>query len=421
MEQKDNEKYDLYTEHIVPNTEKKAKKFITRCVFTIVFGAIFGLIAGLVMIIIFQKGKEMFTESPSEKVTLADVGETTTEDDIKVSVPDETDAQVTEPTATLDDELESELKDLNASYEALKAIANKVNTYSVTINKKSTSIVPAGLYNTNEAYGIVVAEGSEHYYILMDNSFINTATEYEVVFNSGSKADMEFVASDATTGFAIIRTLKEGIKDVKIAELGNSKNVAMGDFVVAVGELYGFADSMGCGMVTGASVTVSDTDSEFKIITTDIIGSASSFGVLSNTKGQIMGIITPNYNTGTSNLISAYAMEEVAGIIEKLMNRVKISYLGIRGLSVSYGKNSSGKDMMGIYVSSIESNSPAYYAGLQPGDIIVSVGKKKTTTMKQFMDALYAQTEGETTELKVKRKGREQYKEIVFQVTLGVE
>ena len=235
MEQKDNEKYDLYTEHIVPNTEKKAKKFISRAVFTIVFGAIFGIIAGLVMIIVVQKGRTFFEETPSESLTLAGIQETTTEDDIKVSVPDETDPAVTEPTVEWDDELESELKDLNASYEALKAIANKVNTYSVTINKKSTSIVPAGLYNTNEAYGIVVAEGTEHYYILMDNSFINTATEYEVVFNSGSKADMEFVASDATTGFAIVRTLKEGIKDVKIAELGNSKNVSMGDFVVAVG------------------------------------------------------------------------------------------------------------------------------------------------------------------------------------------
>ena len=420
MEQKDNEKYDLYTEHIVPNTEKKAKKFISRAVFTIVFGAIFGLIAGLVMIIVVQKGKVLFTETPSETVTLASVEETTTED-IKVSVPDETDEDVTAPTVEWDDEVESELKDLNASYEALKAIASKVNTYSVKINKKSTSIVPAGIYNANEAYGIVVAEGSEHYYILMDNSFINSATEYEVVFNSGSKADMEFVASDVTTGFAIIRTLKEGIKDVKIAELGNSKNVSAGDFIVAVGEIYGFADSMGCGMVTGSSVTVSDTDSEFKLITTDIIGSGSSFGVLANTKGQVTGIITPNYNTGTSNLISAYAMDEVATIIEKLMNGVKTSYLGIRGLSVSYGKNSNGKDMLGIYVSSIESNSPAYYAGLQPGDIIISVGKKKTTTMKQFMDSLYAQTEGEPTEIKVKRKGREQYKEIVFQVTLGVE
>ena len=178
---------------------------------------------------------------------------------------------------------------------------------------------------------------------------------------------------------------------------------------------------MGCGMVTGAGVAVSDTDSEFRLITTDIIGSATSFGVLANTKGQITGIITSNYNTGTANLISAYAMEEVAGIIEKLMNGVKTSYLGIRGLAVSYGKNSNGKDLMGIYVSSIESNSPAYYAGLQPGDIIISVGKKKTTTMNQFMEALYGQKEGETTEIKVKRKGREQYKEIVFQVALGVE
>ena len=113
--------------------------------------------------------------------------------------------------------------------------------------------------------------------------------------------------------------------------------------------------------------------------------------------------------------------KDAASKLDGSMIKKSSSYLGIRGLAVSYGKNSNGKDLMGIYVSSIESNSPAYYAGLQPGDIIISVGKKKTTTMNQFMEALYGQKEGETTEIKVKRKGREQYKEIVFQVALGVE
>lgn len=423
MEQKDNDKYDLYTEHIVPNTDKKARKIISRFVYTMVFGVIFGIIAGLVMIIVFQKGKAFFMEEePTETIKLGNNNETTTEDDnIKVSVPDETKQPETKPTIVWDEELQSQLENLNSSYDVLKAIADKVNTYSVTIKKISTNIVPTGLYNTNEAYGIVVAEGSEYYYILTDNTFINSATEYEVEFYSGQTAKLEFVADDATTGFAIIKARKEGLSGVKLAELANSNSVAMGDIVVAVGELYGFANSMGWGMVTGANVPVSDTDSEFKIISTNIIGSATSFGVVANTNGLITGIITSNYNTGTSNHISAYAIDDVANIIEKLMNGVKTSYLGIRGTVVIYGKNSNGKDMKGIYVSSIENNSPAYYAGLQPGDIIVSLGKNKTTTMTQFMNALYVEKEGVSTELKVKRKGREQYKEIVFQVVLGVE
>lgn len=421
MEQKDNDKYDLYTEHIVPNTDKKAKKFITRCVYTMVFGMIFGIIAGLVMLIVIQNGKSFFQEEkPTESIKLGN-NEPDEDDNIKVSVPDKPSEEVTAPTIVWDEELESQLKDLNSGYDVLKAIANKVNTYSVIIKKINTNIVPTGLYNAFEAYGIVVAESSEYYYILTDNSFINTVTEYEVKFYSGETAKMEFVTSDTTTGFAIVRTHKDGLTDVKLAELGSSKSVAKGDLVVAVGELYGFADSMGWGMVTGANVTVSDTDSEFKIISTDIIGSSTSFGVIANTAGQVTGIITSNYNTGTSNHISAYAIDEVTNIIEKLMNGDKASYLGIRGTVVIYGKNSNGKDMTGIYVSSIENNSPAYYAGLQPGDIIVSLGKHKTTTMTQFMNSLYVAKDGVSTELKVKRKGREQYKEIVFQVVLGVE
>lgn len=422
MGENNNDKYDLYTEHIVPNIEKKAKKLITRGVYTLVFAAIFGLIAGLVMIIVVQKGKMFFSQEPTETVKLGANDDTDESEDIKVSVPDESDKEEpTKPVLEWDEELESQLNNLNSGYEVLKVIANKVNTYSATIKKKNNSIVPTGLSNSNQAYGIVVAESVEHFYILTDNSFINMATEYEVEYYNGGKADMEFVASDATTGFAIVRTLKNGLDNIKIASLGKSSNLSKGDLVVAVGELYGFPDSMGYGMITGANVAVSDTDSEFMLIATDIIGSPSSFGVISNTRGNVIGIITTNYNTGTSNHISAYAIDEVTGIIEKLMNGKKASYLGIRGISVIYGKDSKGNDLTGIYVSSIEVNSPAYYAGLQPGDIITSVGKKKTATMDIYMEALYAQKQDSATEIRVKRKGREQYKEIVFQVVLGVE
>ena len=103
------------------------------------------------------------------------------------------------------------------------------------------------------------------------------------------------------------------------------------------------------------------------------------------------------------------------------MNGHKSSYLGVRGQEATealYGESSIPK---GIYITSVEINSPAYFAGMQPGDIITAIDNNSVVTMDQFMEALYAEAEGDTVEIKAKRKGREQYKEIVFNLTLGVE
>lgn len=426
MEQKDKkEKYDLYTEHIVPNTSSSTKKIIKKAIYTVLFGALFGVIAGGVMLLVFAGGHNEPESSEKPPVTLGNQkndenDEIASGEDVTVSVSDDNEP-TTEAIPEWDEELLSQLQIIDENYAVIKAIGARVQGYSVKVYKPSDGTQATGFYNVNEAFGLVVAEDEEHYYILTDKSFVSGNGDCHVMYRCGVSKPAEFIAADTTTGFSIVRTVKEGLTDVNIAVLGNSDAVGVGDIVVAVGELYGFVDSMGYGMITGANVKVSDTDSEFKIITTDIIGSANSFGVISNINGAVTGIITTNYNTGTSNHVAAYSIDAVAGIIEKLMNGQKCSYLGIRGLAVSEGIFSDKNKPQGIYISSIEINSPAYYAGVQPGDVITSIENSSITTMEEFMDALYNKSEGATTEIKVKRKGREQYKEIVFTLTLGVE
>ncbi len=425
MEQKEKkEKYDLYTEHIVPNTSSSTKKIFKKAIYTVLFGALFGVVAGGVMLLVFSGGNNESESSGKPPVTLGsqknDDNENSAGEDVTVSVSDENEP-TTEAIPEWDEELLNQLQVINENYAVIKAIGAKVQGYSVKVYKPSDGTQSTGFYNANEAFGLVVAEDDNHYYILTDKSFVSGTGDCHVMYGCGVSKTAEFIAADTTTGFSVVRTAKEGLTDVKIAVLGNSDATGVGDIVVAVGELYGFVDSMGYGIITGANVTVSDTDSGFKIITTDIVGSANSFGVVSNINGDIIGIITTNYNTGTSNHVAAYSINAVTGIIEKLMNGQKSSYLGIRGQAVSEGVFSDENMPQGIYISSIEINSPAYYAGVQPGDIITSIENTSITTMEDFMNALYNKSEGTTTELKVKRKGREQYKEIVFTVTLGVE
>ena len=415
MDNKDKkEKYDLYTEHIVPDNTA-AKKVLKKVLYTVLFGALFGVVAGGVITLMLMGRND---ENGKNPITLGNQIGNNGGQNVTVSVPEGTQGEV-ETTPVWDEEFISQIEELNNNYAVIKAVASKVSSYTVKVYKPSDGSQSTGFYNANEAFGLVVAEDDVHYYILTDKAFVN-GKECYVQYPDGVSAIAEFIEADTTTGFAIVRTLKEGVTG-NVAVLGSSTAIREGDLVVAVGELYGFVDSIGSGMVTGANVTVSDTDSAFKIITTDIVGSGNSFGVIANMNGAVTGIITTNYNTGTSNHVAAYAIDDVAQIIEKLMNGNRCSYFGIRGQNAKEAVFTDDNVPEGIFITSVEINSPAYFAGVQPGDIITSIENSKIKNMNDFMEALYNKDEGSTVEMKAKRKGRDQYKEIVFTVTLGVE
>lgn len=424
MEQNNNEKYDLYTEHIVPDTGEKIKRGLKKGAMVAVMAIFFGLVAGLVMIIVYHKGIDMISEPTKEEVKLPnDYYDNNTGEDVTVSVPEYTEEEATtQQILEWDEHINDRLSSLNESYGALRAVAARVNEYAVTVTKESDTVsLQSDYYNVNESFGLVMAEDSTYYYILTDAFFVNDRLPLKVQYSGRVSIDAEYVQSDKTTGLAVIRTFKEGLSDVKIAALGNSDLINKGDIVVAVGELYGFTNSMGYGIVTGSGYTISDTDTEFTMISTDIVGSESSFGVIANLNGEVVGIITTNYNSGSSNHVMAYSIQELTNTIERLMNGKVTTYFGIKGQAVTNSMADNAGYPKGIYVTSVETNSPAYYAGIQPGDVITAVNNNKIYSMDKFKQVLFALKENTTVDIAVQRKGRGQYKEIVFSAVLGVE
>jgi S1-C subfamily serine protease len=117
-------------------------------------------------------------------------------------------------------------------------------------------------------------------------------------------------------------------------------------------------------------------------------------------------------------MTAAMAISDYKNILEKMSNGVAYPYFGMKGQEVSAAMNSSGMPL-GVYVVEVNADSPAYNAGIQSGDIITSMGGKTIVTMKDFQIQLEKSSTGQVVPVTVSRSGREEFKKIQFQVTIG--
>ena len=441
------EPYDLYTEHIVADPWEKCKRLIKRGLFLLGMAVIFGLIAGLVMIIVYRTGNRMIdhneadqtayyaeTETELEPDTAntvpatepASPEESTTREDISLSVEEMT-TPVPEEKPSADEvqsaEDDEKLLELEADYETLKQIVAKVNRSMVTVTVTTEGIdwFSMTYQNINEEYGLVIANQDAGCYIVTDYDLVKGMDEILVTFPSGKELSAVLLAGDETTGLAVILTARVDEGDAIAATLAGSGSIGQGDFVIAVGKIYGFAGSMGYGIATSTSNYVNDTDSTYQLLNTNIIGAQNSAGVLANLKGEIVGLITTAYNSDSSYMVTGYAMSGVKQLVENLSNSHETAYFGIKGQDVTPAIAETYDLPGGVYVAAVESNSPAYKAGLQSGDVITALDGTEISSMAEFTSIMSSHSVGDTMTVVISRKGRETYKDIEFSVALGVE
>ncbi len=434
----EDKKYDLYTEHIVSGTGRKIKRVLKKMLLVLAMAVFFGLVAGLVMIIVYRAGNRFFPEqSKRPEVTLPSAvvdkpTETETESEDEVTTPHETVTIPAEPETTSEPETEPPsdedetipgIEDIKVMHEAYKAVVSKVGSSLVTV---TVSEVGEGWFSAyqNVSYesGLLVAADSDWFYILTDYRVTSGGAELSVAYSGGAVKNAELVMGDPTTGMAVIRTGIVDDESVRTASFGNSASVTQGDALIAMGKIYGYTGTVGYGIAAGVGSRVSDTDSEFLLINTDIAADSSVSGVLCNLSGEVVGIITAGYNSsGSGNFVSAYAVSGIRRQIENLINARQKAYLGIKGQTVTAAIQQLHGIPEGVYLSAVEVNSPAYSAGIQTGDVITAIGRENVTDMSSFMEAMSKYAPADTVEIKVKRKGRDSYKEIVFRVALGVQ
>ncbi|MBS6452996.1 MAG: PDZ domain-containing protein [Butyrivibrio sp.] len=423
MSDKKNDNYDLYTEHIVKEPWKNSKRILKKGALLVAMAVFFGLVAGLVMIIVYKTGKNYLDDNKAamnETISSTDGSESKETDPEDTTVPPIEEITTEIPsTVPIDNE---KLNDYMGYYKALKSVADKagLSVVTVTAARQGVDFFNSTYQNIADEYGIVISSDSTGYYILTEYSLVKNSENIQVTYYDKTVDTAEFVAGDTTTDMAVIKTGSLNTAVVPV-QFGNSDAVLKGDLLVATGKLYGFNGTIGYGIATGVNNSVNDTDSIYRLINTDISGTATSNGVILNLHGEVVGIITMAYNSDNTNFITAYAINDVRNLMQNLVNKKSMPYLGIKGQTVTDEIAATNKIPKGIYISAVETNSPAYKSGIQSGDVITRINGTEINNMESFMMQLEKNNPGDNVNVTIKRRGREDYKEIEFNLVLGVE
>lgn len=423
MSDKKNDNYDLYTEHIVKEPWKNSKRILKKGASLVAMAVFFGLVAGLVMIIVYKTGKNYLDDNKAamnETTSSTDGSESKETDPEDTTVPPIEEITTEIPsTVPIDNE---KLNDYMGYYKALKSVADKagLSVVTVTAARQGVDFFNSTYQNIADEYGIVISSDSTGYYILTEYSLVKNSENIQVTYYDKTVDTAEFVAGDTTTDMAVIKTGSLNTAVVPV-QFGNSDAVLKGDLLVATGKLYGFNGTIGYGIATGVNNSVNDTDSIYRLINTDISGTATSNGVILNLHGEVVGIITMAYNSDNTNFITAYAINDVRNLMQNLVNKKRMPYLGIKGQTVTDEIAATNKIPKGIYISAVETNSPAYKSGIQSGDVITQINGTGINNMESLMIQLEKNNPGDNVNVTIKRRGREDYKEIEFNLVLGVE
>lgn len=283
--------------------------------------------------------------------------------------------------------------------------------------------------------GIILAQSDTELLIVTNEHVVADADSLSVQFADGNSVEAYTKGTDVDADLAIVSIPLENISNetlsaIKIATLGDSDAVEVGDGAIAIGNALGYGQSVTTGVISATNREVSsDSDTTKVLLQTDAaINPGNSGGALLNMKGEVIGINELKYSSDdVEGMGFAIPITSASDIINDLMNqetRTKVEegkqgYLGIAGVTVSSEASEVYGIPEGVKISSLEEDGAAEKAGLEEGDIIVKIDGKKVTSIEDLTGALEYYAEGDKATLTVKYADGREYKEKEVEVTLG--
>lgn len=300
-------------------------------------------------------------------------------------------------------------------------IVDTVGPAVVGITNKSAANYYGGFYgqsgsSESSGSGVIISRDG---YIVTNNHVVENAMEITVILNTNETYTAKIIGTDPRTDLAV---LKIDASELPFAVMGNSSDLRVGETAIAIGNPLGqeFAGTTTQGIISGLNRSVTIDNTQLNLIQTDAaINPGNSGGALVNAYGQLIGINTAKISSSSlEGLGFAIPIDEAKPIIKDLIDNGYVKgrpVIGIGGRAVTEEDARAYNLKVGVYVSSMTPNSPAYMAGVKIGDIIVECNGKKVTTVDEINDIKNKFQPGDTLEIKVHRQGS--YKTI--QVILG--
>lgn len=316
----------------------------------------------------------------------------------------------------------------NSEYDSIADIADDVGHSVVTIVTTVAAQDPTGImgesYGEALGSGVIIGEEGDELYIATNFHVINGATDVKVLMGSDEtvSATAYYKGSDSGNDLAVIYVKKSDLdektlKELKIATLGDSDSLKVGDLAIAIGSPIdkSYSNTVTAGIISGLERSVSFKDEATGLVNTLIllqtdaaINPGNSGGALVNGRGEIIGINDAKIvSSDVEGMGFAIPISTAKPVLEELINHGKViqPYLGITGsgidaaseFAVTYGMFS------GVYVQTVVEGLSADQAGMKADDVIIEFNGTKIDTFKDLTDALHACEIGQTVKVKVVR------------------
>lgn len=299
----------------------------------------------------------------------------------------------------------------------ISTIAQEVGPSIVSIiNDQVVQTVIGDYKQSGLGSGVIFKEDEEKVYMITNAHVVEGATSLTVNFLGNYKVKAELVGMDKLTDIAVVAVNKvdipkEAAADIKVAPLGNSDELKVGEMAIAIGtpidEAYN--NTVTVGVVSALNRKISVPDKELNLIQTDAaINPGNSGGALVGPTGEVMGINTIKLvESGVEGMGFAIPINDVKPIVDEIMQegRVKRPVLGISGQNMIESLGQTYEIPVGIFVANVMPGSSADIAGIKPKDIILEFDGQKVTTMEELKPLLQAKKIGDVVKVRLIRGG----------------
>lgn len=308
---------------------------------------------------------------------------------------------------------------------------------TMTVEQNNFFGMPQTYQAQSSGSGIIVGQNDTELLIATNNHVVSGATDMKVTFTDSTQVAAAVKGTDSATDLAIIAVKLSDIPSdtmskIKVATLGNSDNVKVGQQVIAIGNALGYGQSLTVGYISALDREITDENGiQHTYIQTDAaINPGNSGGALLDLNGNVIGInAAKNASTEIEGMGFAIPISKAQEILNNLMTKKTREavdesaqgYLGIQGTNIDANASKEYGMPVGIYVYKIVEGGAAANSDLKEKDIITKFDGQSVTNMEELKQMLTYYEGGSTVSLTVQSLVNGSYVEHEVQITLGTK
>ncbi len=404
-----------------PEKKNDTRKTGSRVAAIVVAALLFGVVAGLTMF-----GVNSIANSISGRTTtIARTQTSTTQEDVSVSHADTSAVPATSAVAV-------DVSDIVEN--AMPSIVAIDNTMVI---QQQTWFGRSQEYEASASgSGIIVGQNDDELLIATNNHVVESSKDITVTFIDDSQVPAAVKGTDSDMDLAVIAVAlsdidPETLSQIKVATIGNSDDLRVGEGVIAIGNALGYGQSVTVGVISAIDREVMTDDGiTGNLLQTDAaINPGNSGGALLNMRGELIGINSAKYSgTAVEGMGYAIPISAAEDILNELMNkhsRVEVAesrqgYLGIQGTNIDDTAAAMYDMPRGVYVFKILDGGAAASSDLHEKDIITKFDGQTVKTMAELKEMLTYYEAGSAIDLTVERLENGEYVELIIPITLGL-